>query len=133
MRPLLVFIIIMVFIISAFYDLNVGTIPHSSNIHANEKTEETVDSTESIQGSSETDEQTGGQISLPYQEVIVDSGQTVYGIVKALHEGKNFTVAPHTVVEDFEALNSDIVAHQILVGEVYRFPIYYEESDGDHS
>ncbi|MDQ0254392.1 hypothetical protein J2S74_001767 [Evansella vedderi] len=128
MRPIIVLAIIMLFSTSAYYDLRVGTIPHSSPFVAQE--EEHPPIPDEIDKIEEDDDQieSPGNISLPYEEVIVEAGQTVYGIVKSLHGENEMTYPPHKVVEDFEALNPNVTAHQIIIGHSYRFPIYRSTS-----
>ena len=124
MRPILVIVIILLFIMSTFYDLNIGTIPDRNNDGAIE-TPADVEETEPSQSQ--------GELSLSYQEIIVESGHTVYGIVKALHEEDGFVIPPHMVVEDFEALNPKVEAHKILIGQAYRFPVYSIDKADEHS
>lgn len=119
MRPILVLVIVILLSASAYYDLKVGTIPNAASFEANEESVEQIETNDNT-------EETNVNISLPYKEVNVKGGQTVYGIVKSLHEeqGIVLTRPPHIVVEDFEALNPNVEAHQIIIGHTYRFPMY---------
>ncbi|MBU9712101.1 hypothetical protein [Evansella tamaricis] len=118
MRPLLVLIIAILVSVSAYYDLRNGTIPQVSSHNE-------ID-IEELEQMEETTDEPSNQVSLPYQEVIVESGHTVYGVVRALHDD-SFSIPPYKVVDDFEALNPQVEAHKILVGEIYRFPLYASE------
>ncbi|UTR09390.1 hypothetical protein MM300_16000 [Evansella sp. LMS18] len=122
MRPVLVLAIIILFIISAYYDLNNGTIPdnHYESNNTTENTEEKKD---------EHPENTSGQ---DYLEVIVEPGHTVYGIVRALHDTE-LTIPPYIVTEDFELLNPGTEAHRIQTGQAYRFPVYNSSESDNQS
>ncbi|SDY53260.1 hypothetical protein SAMN05421736_102195 [Evansella caseinilytica] len=124
MRPILIVAITIFLGFSVYYDLNTGTIPHSTESEPGSDTIPTDDR-------SEQDVSTG-DISFPYQEVIVESGQTVYGIVKVLHD-EEFTVPAYEVIDDFEALNPHVNAHEILIGQTYRFPLYPPTTDEEQS
>ncbi len=128
MRPILVLAIIIIFIASAYYDLNIGSIPEQSSDITPESDLE-VTETDSL------DVQADGDPALSYEEIIVEPGHTVYGIVQALHDHEQvpLTVQAEQVVNDFEALNPEVGAHQIIVGEAYRFPIYKSSNNEDHS
>lgn len=123
MRPILVLALIILLSASAYYDLKVGTIPNASSFEINETSEATE--------IEENTEERSGEVSLPYEEILVEAGQTVYGIVKSIHEEHDLrlTRPPHIVVEDFEALNPNVQAHQIIIGHTYRFPLYPPSND----
>ena len=108
MRPLIVFIIIIIVAVSAYYDLQEGTIPHLNN--------ENSESIESHNDSAPPQDKN-------FEEVKVEAGQTVYAIVQEVNEG-HFNKAPHQVIKDFETLNPQVSAHEIIIGHSYRFPIY---------
>ncbi|MFA9559362.1 hypothetical protein ACERII_18780 [Evansella sp. AB-rgal1] len=116
MRPILILSFIIFLGISAYYDLTEGTIPQSLQYTEDNN----VESNGLETGSNEA-------MSIPYQEVIVEAGHTVYGIVQALHEKQGLRFAPPKVVDDFEALNPNVKAHEIIIGHTYRFPLYDNE------
>ncbi|ADU29902.1 hypothetical protein [Evansella cellulosilytica] len=125
MRPIVGLIIIAVIAISAYYDWNVGTIPHAASPHngmAEEGSHNTDIDNITEEQNEETESSQVGSISLQFQEVVVGPGQTVYGIVKELND--ELIYAPNKVVEDFEALNPSVLSHEIIIGHSYRFPIY---------
>ncbi|UCZ54536.1 hypothetical protein LGQ02_07180 [Bacillus shivajii] len=130
MRPILVLTIIIIVIASAYYDLNTGTIPDQS---INESPEPELVASQLEDDIDDSDESDIAEPALAYEEVIVEAGHTVYGIVQALHQDEPFNVQAEQVVNDFEALNPQIEAHRIIVGESYRFPLYSTISDEDHS
>ncbi|MDG5788766.1 hypothetical protein QA612_14940 [Evansella sp. AB-P1] len=119
MRPIIGLAIIILLIVSVYYDLSVGTIPQSSASNLTNEIKETDDLQEDK--------------IVPYQEVIVEAGQTVYGIVQALHADQGISTPPHLVVEDFEALNPNTKAHEIIIGHSYRFPLYHNIGTGNDS
>ncbi|PYZ94285.1 hypothetical protein CR194_01745 [Salipaludibacillus keqinensis] len=113
MRPIILLIILGIVLFSIRIDLTSGTIPSNQmeepfnqQIHIEDNEEESLAN------------------SLNYQEVIVEPGQTVYGIVQQLHESQSFNVSLHDVLYDFEKLNPEVSAHYLIAGEAYKFPIY---------
>lgn len=120
MRPLLVLVIIILFIASAYYDLQVGTIPYNNPVDDKHENEEG----DRNEINNETSDQETEVREIPYVEVIVEAGQTVYEIVRKMNEENGFVESPHKVIADFEALNPNISAHEIIIGHTYRFPLY---------
>ncbi|MED4127916.1 MULTISPECIES: hypothetical protein [Shouchella] len=60
---------------------------------------------------------------LPYQEVIIESGQTVLSIVEHLHDGQvNHSI--EDILADFSSLNDGTNPNAIQIGKTYRFPLY---------
>lgn len=119
MRPLLILVIIVLFIVSAYYDLRVGTIPDNNTVYENHE----LDVNENDEENEDLELMESNE-PIPYIEVVVERGQTVYEIVRFINGENNFTEAPHKVIEDFEKLNPNVSAHDIIIGHTYRFPIY---------
>ncbi|RQW20012.1 hypothetical protein EH196_07655 [Bacillus sp. C1-1] len=60
---------------------------------------------------------------LPFQEVIIESGQTVLSIVEHLHDGQvNHSI--EDILADFSLLNDGTNPNSIQIGKTYRFPLY---------
>lgn len=120
MRPIIILIIIIIVAISIRLDLTTGTIPQYNddtieNTEVNSEQEVSID---------ELEPKSATNTSPVFQEVMVESGQTVYGITQQLHGIDEFNVSIQEVSQDFEALNPNTVAHELMAGEVYKFPIY---------
>lgn len=119
MRPI---VLLIIFVIVAFciqVDLTSGTIPISLSENEGIETDEVSSMEEEVQV----------PLDLPYQMIIVEPGQTVYGIVQELHHQQSFAVPIHEVLEDFELLNPGVSAHQLLAHEQYKFPLYENEDN----
>lgn len=114
MRPIIILLIIVIVSISIRIDLTSGTIPKYNNHPENNETTSEQEVPVDI-----------SELTTPdFQKVMVESGQTVYGITQQLHEAEGFTKSIQEVLEDFEALNPNIAAHELFAGEIYKFPIY---------
>ncbi|MBM7097066.1 MULTISPECIES: hypothetical protein [Alteribacter] len=114
MKQLLIFGLVVVLAISVYYDLTEGTLPNTTNGY-----EDTSQENSPVTAPPPAD-------TLHYQEVIVQSGHTVYTIVKALHQDVLLDADFEKIVTDFEKLNPDVNAHDIRIGSTYRFPVYKE-------
>ncbi|WP_035186157.1 LysM peptidoglycan-binding domain-containing protein [Alteribacter aurantiacus] len=115
MKQALLFGLILILSVSVYYDLTEGTLPDTSLSQGQVARDESVDVQVQTQPA-----------TLEYQEVIVQSGHTVYTIVKALHQDALLESNFEKIVTDFERLNPNVSAHEIRVGQTYRFPIYRE-------
>ncbi|WP_416149353.1 hypothetical protein ACM26V_24405 [Salipaludibacillus sp. HK11] len=114
MRPIILLLIIITIAISVRIDLTTGTIPEKSTKEKSLQEELT-----------ENNEEMPLTISpLPFQEVMVEPGQTVYGVTQQLHDASNFAIPLGDVLFDFESLNPGISADKLIAGEVYKFPLY---------
>ncbi|SER69249.1 hypothetical protein [Salipaludibacillus aurantiacus] len=124
MRPIILLVILIIVIVSVRIDLTSGTIPFQQSAGMEETGEMNDKYSDPPEELEEPEEPSS---PLPYQEVIVEPGQTVYGVVQRLHGEELFNIPLHEVLEDFEALNPDISPHHLLAGETYKFPLYETE------
>ncbi|WP_280768465.1 hypothetical protein [Salipaludibacillus daqingensis] len=116
MRPLVILIIIVIVSVSIRIDLTSGTIP--DNFISSSPDQEIMKEPE------EEDSEHPAMNPLAFQEVMVESGQTVYGITQKLHDSDSFNISVQEVLDDFEKLNPDTPAHELFADEIYKFPIY---------
>ena len=96
----------LLFLLSLYYDLKVGTLP----LKATAQTEA-------------TEVNAANTAEIPYVEHIVDRGETVLSIVES-YTGP-LPVEIDTVVQDFTTLNQ-MEPDKIQAGKIYKFPIYSE-------
>jgi hypothetical protein len=94
-----------------YYDFQIGTLPAFSKTITEKTQSTTVDVKEKIP-------------TIPFYEVKIKQGDTVLSITERHHGSLPTSI--EQIVEDFEALNSDVQAEAILLGETYRFPDYKE-------
>ncbi|TMW73820.1 hypothetical protein [Alteribacter natronophilus] len=120
MKQFFLFSLVVVLAFSVYYDLTEGTLPDQSAPPAAEQQDEPAG--EAVPAPQEPEEP-------PYQEVIVQSGHTVYTIVQALHQGQVIEANFERIVTDFERLNPETDAHAIQTGQTYRFPLYPDASN----
>ncbi|MFP7334123.1 hypothetical protein SFC23_12270 [Shouchella clausii] len=66
--------------------------------------------------------------SLPYQEVIIEPGQTVLSVVEHLH-GRQVDRPIESIIADFRELNEQMEPNALQVGGRYRFPLYDDEPE----
>lgn len=66
--------------------------------------------------------------SLPYQEVIIEPGQTVLSVVEHLH-GRQVDRPIESIIADFRELNEQMEPNALQVGQRYRFPLYDGEAE----
>lgn len=111
MRPIIAILLIIIIAFAVRVDLTAGTIP--TNLAQN-----------NVEQNPTSAEENDMIVDMNNQVIIVETGQTVYGIVQELHEGQSFAIPIHEVLEDFEALNPGISAHQLIATEQYKFPLY---------
>jgi hypothetical protein len=62
--------------------------------------------------------------NIPFYEVKIKQGDTVLSITERYHGSLPTSI--DQLIEDFEALNTDVKAEAILLGDTYRFPDYKE-------
>ncbi|PYZ98648.1 hypothetical protein CR205_08745 [Alteribacter lacisalsi] len=122
MKQVLVFGLVVVLAFSVYYDLTEGTLPDRSGTGAADAPE----LQEETPGAQE--QEVPPPLEISYQEVIVQSGHTVYTIVQALHQGQVIEANFERIVTDFELLNPQTDAHAIQTGQTYRFPIYPDQA-----
>ncbi|WP_096434643.1 hypothetical protein [Alteribacter populi] len=116
MKQLIGIAIFIILVVSVYYDLTEGTLPdHSISEQNIEHADENQDAADQQEGT-----------TLVYQEVIVESGHTVYTIVQALHQDQTIDAGFDQIADDFELLNPEVSAHEIQVGQTYRFPLYID-------
>ncbi|WP_226667396.1 LysM peptidoglycan-binding domain-containing protein [Metabacillus litoralis] len=94
----------------AYYDFRVGTLPAVSQAASDNTTVPVV--TTSI----------SQKKSINYFEHKVKQGDTVLSIIEKYHSMLPASI--EQISKDFEELNSDVKAHSIVTGQIYRFPSY---------
>ncbi|RKL68708.1 hypothetical protein CR203_01250 [Salipaludibacillus neizhouensis] len=114
MRPIITILLIIIIGFCVRIDLTTGSIPTTLP--------QTSPENDSV--SNEEESVVPPPVAIPNQVIIVEPGQTVYGIVQELHEGQPFAIPIHEVLEDFETLNPEISANQLIANEQYKFPLY---------
>lgn len=114
MRPLVLLVLFIIVLVSVRVDLTAGTIPQYDMTSG-----EQAEPSSTVHEEPEPPEE-----ALTYQEVVVEPGQTVYSVVQKLHEPEPFTIPLHDVLVHFEQLNPGVSSHNLLAGEVYKFPVY---------
>ncbi|WP_078552815.1 hypothetical protein [Bacillus alkalicellulosilyticus] len=114
MKKLFFSFVIILVLYSTYYDLTTGTLPEAAS-----KQEQKSDSENTTQPSSPG-------TSIPFQEVIVESGYTVLSIVEHLHDAP-VQASISQIVYDFQELNDGIKPEEIQIGKTYNFPLYHQE------
>lgn len=107
MKRLSLFIIGLFLCYIIYYDLQVGTLPAVHSIPA------------ATQAAPLKKENTP---SISFYEMKIKQGDTVLSITEQ-HHGR-LPTSINQIIHDFEALNSDAQAGEILYGQTYRFPDY---------
>lgn len=110
MKRLLTVITFLLLIYIVYYDLKIGTLPTFPQ-------EDVMEVVQQKAATLNTDE------PIPYQNIQVKKGDTVLSIVERIH-GETVDISIETIVSDFEQLNKSTKAHNILIGQTYKFPIY---------
>lgn len=105
MKRTLVIVAALLFLLSLYYDLKVGTL---TMIQPLKSEAATVNNHQAPETS--------------YVEHLVKQGDTVISVVE-LYVNTPLPVAIETVVQDFISLN-EIAPEKIQAGKVYKFPIY---------
>ncbi|HWO77656.1 MAG TPA: hypothetical protein VNM69_17460 [Bacillus sp. (in: firmicutes)] len=105
MKRVAAIVAVLLFLLSLYYDLKVGTLP----LKATAQTEAAATA--------------ANEEAIPYVEHIVDRGDTVLTIVETYTSP--IPVGIDKVVEDFISLNQ-ITPDKIQAGKIYKFPIYSE-------
>jgi hypothetical protein len=106
MKNLLVLLVFFLVIYSIYFDLSVGTLPHTDTA----KVEAVAKSKAKIP-------------NIPYFKEKVEPGDTLITIVE--HQIKKpLPVSMARLIHDFKALNPDQSADNILIGKSYLFPDY---------
>jgi hypothetical protein len=90
-----------------YYDLNIGTLPHSTTTTA-----------QKIENSTESK----AKQQIPYKEEVVQSGDTVLTIIEKLNG--ELSVSIDKIVQDFKQLNNGTKPEHIQPKKIYKFPIY---------
>ncbi|MGM0874280.1 MAG: hypothetical protein ACQEWV_05675 [Bacillota bacterium] len=111
MKRLSLFIIGIFLCYIVYYDLQIGTLPAFSMTNL-AKTETTKNVAELKSP------------NIAFYEVKIKQGDTVLSITERYHGSLPTSI--EQIVEDFEALNTDVNAEAIKLGETYRFPDYKE-------
>ncbi|SDC32400.1 hypothetical protein [Shouchella lonarensis] len=62
-------------------------------------------------------------VTAPYQEVIIQPGQTILSVVERLHD-QPVSVPIEKIVDDFHQLNGMKQTETLQIGQTYRFPLY---------
>lgn len=106
MKKLLGLLLVFVAMYAIYFDLTIGTIPHSA-------TQQTVVTTTTKPKNP----------VIPYFEAVVEPGETVITIVE--HQLKKSLPVPITkLIADFQTLNPGQAAEKIQIGATYKFPDY---------
>ncbi|KKI88596.1 hypothetical protein WQ54_30860 [Bacillus sp. SA1-12] len=109
MKRLFVFLLMTFLCYIVYYDFQVGTLPALSMAQLPPVSEKEQKIKEE-------------PASIPYFEVKIKQGDTVLTIIEKHHNGLPASI--EEIIKDFEVLNSDVKAEEILPGETYRFPNY---------
>ncbi|GIN10625.1 hypothetical protein J26TS2_04920 [Shouchella clausii] len=118
MKRILFGIVLIIVILGIHHDLTGGTF-------AEEKESRTPPTPLTVQVEEDQGE---NEPSLPYQEVIIEPGQTVLSVVEHLH-GHQVDRPIESIIADFRELNEQMEPNALQVGERYRFPLYNGEAE----
>ncbi|MFK2824376.1 hypothetical protein QYG89_01525 [Bacillus sp. B190/17] len=110
MKNFLLFIAVILIAAGLWNDLTNGSLPHSN---------------EEQQPKVKAEHTEVPPPSLPYEEVEVETGDTVLSILAALHNGR-LPADIETAISDFQDLNKGVSPDSIRRGESYKFPLYEE-------
>ncbi|WP_243386309.1 hypothetical protein [Bacillus kexueae] len=111
MKRLFIVIFSLLALYIVYYDLKVGTLPSFQEQNATFVTKE------------EQLEVFDVDQSISFQLITVNKGDTVLSIVERINE-QSEDISIETIIADFEQLNPSTKAHNILIGEAYKFPLY---------
>jgi hypothetical protein len=106
MKNLLILLASFLIIYSIYFDISVGTLPHSDTQKVEAVAKPKLSKTR-----------------IPYFEVKVEPGDTLLTIVEHRIK-KPLPVSITRLIHDFEVLNPDQSAEKIQIGKSYRFPDY---------
>ncbi|MGM7721107.1 hypothetical protein [uncultured Metabacillus sp.] len=109
MKRLFLFLLVIFLCYIVYYDFQIGTLPALSISKNPPESEKALKIKEE-------------SASIPYFEVEIKQGDTVLTIIERHHNGLPASI--EKIIKDFEVLNSDVKAEEILLGETYRFPNY---------
>ncbi|WP_153461551.1 hypothetical protein [Sediminibacillus terrae] len=118
-KKALVTLFIILFIVSIFKDLTVGTINSIQQVE-----EQNDNSSESLEPSQNTAQQN----ATDYQalEVEVRPGDTVLSIIEEINRAEA-VLSIDSIIADFQKMNPGTNPQQIQPGETYLFPLYVSE------
>lgn len=105
MKRIVAIIAVLLFFLSLYYDMKVGTLPMLAS-HLD---------TQAVPTS-------GQATQAPFFEYQVQSGDTVLSIIQS-YTGQAIPVSVETVVQDFIRLNQ-VEPTSIQIGQIYQFPTY---------
>ncbi|GAA0602316.1 hypothetical protein GCM10009001_19060 [Virgibacillus siamensis] len=108
MNPLIkfgLFILALLFIMSTYKDLTVGTMDDSSHSARNQVTSTTSTHSQAA-------------------HIKVQEGETVLSIVEQLNQESVQTIDIDQILDDFKRLNPDAKPLKIKAGKYYYFPLY---------
>jgi hypothetical protein len=109
MKKLLSIIAVILLCYAIYYDLEVGTLPHTIIKEA-----EATGKVESVNS------------TIPFFEVEIKPGETVLSIVE--RDLKNpLSVSISDLIQDFQLLNPGQKPEEIQIGKTYKFPDYSNE------
>ncbi len=104
MKKLLFYLFMLVVFYAIYYDLNKGTLPES------------VTSAQVQHTSSQTP-------ALPYQEVVVQPGDTVISLYEQ-YSSSNRSISINELTKDFISLNNGASPYSLQPGKKIRIPLY---------
>ncbi|SFA95989.1 MULTISPECIES: hypothetical protein [unclassified Bacillus (in: firmicutes)] len=110
MKKLFVLSLTLLLIYAIYYDLKVGTLPHTIM-----EEKEVMAEVSSNEGASS-----------PYFEQKVTPGDTVLSIIESKID-KPIPISISEVIQDFKKLNSGQKPEKIQIGKKYKFPDYSKE------
>lgn len=111
MKKLFVLSFTLLMIYAIYYDLKVGTLPHTI-----------IEEKEVIAEVNPLDD----GASFSYFEQKVTPGDTVLSIIEDKMD-KSIPISISEVIQDFKKLNSGVKPEEIQIGEKYKFPDYSKE------
>jgi len=107
LKKFVALVVAIIVLYSVYYDLKIGTIPATT--HASE-----------VKTPQET---TTAKSTVPFQQKVVEPGDTVLTVVEQLEKGP-ISVPINKVIHDFQKLNNGIKPEEIQIGQEYKFPVY---------
>lgn len=106
MKKLLSIVAVFLLSYAIYYDLKVGTLPHTIINEA--------EATSKVESENST---------IPYFEVEIQPGETVLSIVEK-NLKKSLSVSISELIQDFQQLNPGQKPEEIQIGKTYKFPDY---------